>query len=71
MPHLSCMNFVGLELAIVIVLIGSKLCLGKGLLKNYATKSKFGTFYVVLRFGPYEFGTMTKCSNMNNGVSLR
>ena len=41
-PHLSCMNYVGLELATMIVLSKSKLCLGKGLLRNLAKISKFG-----------------------------
>ena len=45
-PHSSCMSFVVLGPATMIVLIGSKLYLGKGFLRNSVEISKFGTFYV-------------------------
>lgn len=41
-PHLACMNFMGLEMTTMIVLTGSKLCLGKGLLREMAKNIKIG-----------------------------
>ena len=68
-PLLLCTLFMGLELAIMIVLIGSKPCLGKGSLRNSARRSKFGTSCVASCFGPFGLNTMTMCSIMNDGTS--
>ena len=51
--------------------IESKPCLGKGYLRNTAKRLNFGTSLGVSRSGPYGLSSMTKCSTMNNGTSLR
>ena len=70
-PHSSCKNFVGLELAIMIVWIGNNLRLGKGSLRNPSKRSKSSNFSMILCYGLYGLGAMTRCSIMNNGTILR
>jgi hypothetical protein len=65
------MNFVALEWVITIASIGSKHCLEKGSRRSLSKNSKFGTFYVALRFGLFGLNAMTKCSTTNNGMNLR
>ena len=61
-PYSSCMNSVGLERVITIASIGSKHCLERGSKGNLSKKSKFGIFFVALRYGQFGSNVMTKCS---------
>ena len=69
--HIYCMNYVGLELVMTIVSIGSKSCLGKGFLRIMVKISNFGTSSWELRFGPFGLSAIPKCSTMNNGMRLK
>ena len=70
-PYSSCMNSVGLERVITIASIGSKHCLERGSKGNLSKKSKFGIFFVALRYGQFGSNVTTKCSTMNNGMNQR
>ena len=70
-PRLLCMNFAGLELAIVTSSIGSKHYLGEEFPKNIAKWLKFGTSLGASRFGQFGSNVVIKCLIMNNGTSLR
>ena len=70
-PRSLCMNFVVWEMATMIVLIGSKLSLGKGFPINLAKILIFGTSFGASRFGPFGSSVIISCLTTNDGMSWR